>query len=268
MMETLEGGYYKVKYTDIIYSSSDHIATIAFNRPKKRNAFRMQTLNELADAMDKASADPSIGVIILAAEGEKAFSAGGDLAEMHTLDAEGGRKFAEVLLKAAGSFLNSPKPVIAKVDGICLGGGHDIQLLCDFTIATERSSFGQTGPKYGLAPVWGGPQILPHLIGFKKAAEVTFLCKLYSAQEALDLGLISKVVPEKSLDKEIEAICNTLLERSPQATKILRGAFFKDIYSRLKRDLDEFAKLFGTAELCEGTTAFMEKRKPDWNQFR
>lgn len=253
---------------DILYTVDGHVARLYFNRPEKLNAFRMQTLKELTRAMRAANKDPVVGVIILSGTGDKAFSAGGDLAEMYDLDKAGGRLFASVLYKAAEAFLKSSKPIIARIDGFCLGGGHDIQLLCDLSIASERSIFGQAGPKYGLAPVWGGPQILPHLVGFKKAAAITFLGRRYSAREALHLGLINEVVAAEKLDETVDGLAEEILAKSPQALRILRQAFFQDFAERFKKDLAQFAKLFGTPELKAGIGAFLERRAPLWNQFR
>jgi dihydroxynaphthoic acid synthetase len=255
-------------YQDLLYEIHDGAATITLNRPEKLNAFRNQTLIELTKALAAAIKDRSVGVIVIAGAGGKAFSVGGDISEMNGLNRKSGRIFVQNLLKLGKIFLTCPKPIVAKVNGYCIGGGNEIQLFCDLTIASDRSVFGQTGPKVGSAPLWGGTQILPLLVGLKKAKGIIFLCKQYSAAEAFQMGLINQVVPESELDQTVETICKEILAKSPQSLRLVKRALHRNLFTTLQKDLADLAKIYGTAELAEGMNAFLEKRRPDFSRFR
>ena len=249
-------------YTDILYESSNGIATITLNRPEKLNAFRDQTIVEFTQAMNRAVRDRGIGVIVITGAGEKAFCVGGDIGEMKDLDRRTGRAFVGKLLRLGKLFLTSPKPTIAKVNGYCLGGGNEIQLFCDLTIASDKSLFGQTGPKVGSAPLWGGTQILPMLVGLKRAHEMIYLCRQYAAREAKEMGLINQVVPEIGLNPAVERVCQEILEKGPQAIQLARLALHRGLLATLEQDLKRLGKIYGSEELHEGMTAFLEKRPP------
>lgn len=255
-------------FQDILLKSHNGIATITINRPDKLNAFRGQTIIEMERAIRTAIRERGVGVIVITGAGDKAFCVGGDIAEMNDLSAKTGRLFVTKLLKLAKSFIASPKPIIAKVNGYCLGGGNEIQLFCDLTIASEKSVFGQTGPKVGSAPLWGGTQSLPLLVGPKKAHEITFLCHQYPAREALEMGLINKVVPELSLDSITELICREILEKSPQAIALARASLHEGLLTKIEKDLKKLPKIYGSPELKEGMSAFLEKRKPDYSKLK
>ncbi len=257
-------------YQDILYASANGVATITLNRPEKLNAFRSQTLGELTQALNAAIKDKAIGVIVItgAQAAKPSFCVGGDLAEMKTLTAQTCPGFMQRLLHLGRTLLNAPKPLLAKVDGYCLGGGNEIQLFCDLTIASDRSTFGQVGPKVGSIPLWGGTQILPRLVGMKRAKEMIFLCHPYSAAEALEMGLINRVVPTSDLDTTTQRVAQELLVMSPQALRLARQALHEGILKELERDLKKLQKIYGSAELHEGMSAFLEKRTADFARFR
>jgi len=183
---------------------------------------------------------------------------------MKGLNRKTGRSFVQKLVRLARLFLTSPKPIIAKVNGYCLGGGNEIQLFCDLTIASEKSVFGQVGPKVGSAPLWGGTQILPLVVGLKRAHEIIYLCRQYPAREAKEMGLINQVVPEVGLDGAVERICLEILEKSPQAIRLARRSLREGILPRIRKELNHLSRVYGGPELREGMTSFLEKRRPDW----
>lgn len=255
-------------FADLLFESKNGVTTITLNRPEKLNAFRGQTILEMTAALQKAIGDRSVGVIVIAGAGGKAFCVGGDIEEMKGLDRKTGLIFVKRLAKLARLFCTSPKPLIAKVNGYCLGGGHEIQLFCDLTLASEKSIFGQSGPKVGSAPLWGGTQILPLLVGLKRAHEITYLCHQYPAREALAMGLINRVVPEISLDSITENLCQEILQKSPQSLKFARRSLHEGLLPKIERDLRRLVSIYGGEELREGMNAFLEKRSPDFSRFR
>jgi dihydroxynaphthoic acid synthetase len=262
---------FPMEYEDVIYKKSDGRAKISINRPKAHNSFRSRTLEELTEAFKDASEDSRVGAVILTAEGGKAFCSGGDIAEMLALTPATGRVFVLKLFHLFSLIRQCPKPVIAAVDGYCLGGGNEINLVCDLTIATEKSVFGQVGPTVGSVPVLAGTQILPRLVGDKKAKEIIFLCGKYSAREALEMGWINKVVPDGSLEEETEAWVSRILQMSPQSLRLSKTSlnFESDLlHSSYMHGIEMLSATYGSEELKEGMASFMEKRKPDFNRFR
>ena len=257
-----------VSFEDLIFTVREGVATMTLNRPEKLNAFRNQTLAELNKGLTQAIRDRSVGVIVLAGAGGKAFSVGGDISEMKSLNRKTGRIFVQNLLRLGKTFLTCPKPIVAKVNGYCIGGGNEIQLFCDLTIASDKSVFGQVGPKVGSAPLWGGTQILPLLVGLKKAKEIVFLCKQYTAAEAVQMGLINQVVPESDLERTVETICKEILAKSPQSIRLVKKALHRNLIAALQKDLKDLEKIYGTTELAEGMNAFLEKRAADFSRFR
>jgi dihydroxynaphthoic acid synthetase len=258
-------------YEDIIYEKKDGIARITINRPKVLNSFRSKTLDELAAAFDDANLDDSVGVVVLTGAGEKAFCAGGDISEMGELNPSAGGKFLGKCIKVSTAIRNCAKPVIAMVRGYCLGGGHELHLMCDLTLAAESARFGQTGPTVGSVPIWGGTQMLPRIVGEKKAREIIFLCRRYSAREAEEMGLINKAVPDDKLEEETMAWCARILEMSPQALSVAKVSlnFETDLmYASFMHGKEMLRLAYSTDEIKEGMNAFMEKRKPDFGKFR
>src|SRR3954453_17400626 len=221
-------------YEDIRYETAEGIAKLTINRPEVRNAFRPQTLIELADAFNRAREDLDIGVIILTGEGPLAFCSGGDqrvrgdagyLAEDEAAQRGVGR-FHVTDLQVQMRRL--PKPIVALVAGYALGGGPVLHVVCDLTIAAHNARFGQTGPKVGSFDGGFGASALARLVGPKKAKEIWFLCRQYDAREALDMGLVNTVVPLERLEEETVRWCREMLELSPFALRLLKASFNAD----------------------------------------
>jgi len=256
---------------DVLFTKVDGVATITINRPKAYNAFRNLTLDELADCFEDATRDETVGVVVLTATGPKAFCTGGDVKEEDGFDLVKGREHHRRLMRLSEVIRNCGKPVIAAVRGYCLGGGNSLMLQCDMTIATEQSKFAQVGPKMGSAPLWWSTQLLPQLIGDKKAREMVMLCRQYTADEAERMGLINKVVPDHQLETEVAQWCQELLDKSPQALRLSKmslNSVGDQQWSAVVHGLGLLAYAHGTEEFHEGTQAFVEKRKPDWRRFR
>ena len=260
------------EYTDIYYDTLEGIAKITINRPEVRNAFRPQTVSEMSEVFRLAEADRSIGVIILTGQGEKAFCAGGDQKiRGHAGYQDGTGRESLNVLEFQRQIRRCPKPVVAMVAGYAIGGGHVLHLMCDLTLAAENAVFGQTGPKVGSFDGGFGASYLARIVGQKKAREIWFLCRQYSAQEALEMGLINRVVPLERLEAETIQWCREMLEKSPVALQCLKAALNADCDGQA--GLQELAGcatmlFYQTAEAQEGRDAFVEKRKPDFQQFK
>lgn len=262
----------KIKdYEDILFEKFEGIAKITINRPKVYNAFRPQTNREMLDAMDYCRESQEIGVIILTGIGDKAFCSGGDqnVKGIGGYIDDGGVPRLNVLdlHKAIRSI---PKPVIALVNGYAIGGGNVLQVVCDLTIASENARFGQTGPKVGSFDAGFGSSYLARCVGQKKTREIWFLCKQYTAQEALEMGMVNKVVPLEKLEDETVEWCKTILSRSPFAIRMIKRALNAELDGQ--RGLMEFAgdatlMYYLMAEAQEGKNAFLEKRDPNFEQF-
>ena len=260
------------EYTDIYYDTLEGIAKITINRPEVRNAFRPQTVSEMSEVFRLAEADRSIGVIILTGQGEKAFCAGGDQKiRGHAGYQDGTGRETLNVLEFQRQIRRCPKPVVAMVAGYAIGGGHVLHLMCDLTLAAENAVFGQTGPKVGSFDGGFGASYLARIVGQKKAREIWFLCRQYSAQEALEMVLINRVVPLDQLEAETIQWCREMLEKSPVALQCLKAALNADCDGQA--GLQELAGcatmlFYQTAEAQEGRDAFVEKRKPDFQQFK
>ncbi|MDF2629332.1 MAG: menB [Symbiobacteriaceae bacterium] len=257
--------------SDVLFGCDGGSARITINRPEVHNAFRNQTLDELTEAFEAANRDDGVGVIVLGAAGGRAFCSGGDVNEEDAFDPVRGRQHHRRLIRLSEAIRNGGKPVVCAVDGYCLGGGNSLMLLCDLTIATEGSVFGQVGPKMGSAPLWWSTQLLPRLVGEKRAREIVFLCRRYSAPEALQMGWINRVVPAAALEAAVQEWCETLLSMSPQALRIAKMSLNYEsdqLWASVVHGLGLLAYAHGTEEFHEGTRAFLEKRRPDWGQFR
>ena len=256
---------------DILVERKNGIGRITLNRPETLNALRTQTLKEIAALLTEWSKDPSIGVIVLTGTGDKAFCVGGDISEMQNFGRSGGKAFSKLCLDLTKVLFRLPVPLIARVNGYCLGGGHELNVMCDISIASDKAIFGQTGIKVGLLPVWSSPAILPRIIGEKKSREMVFLGKKYTAHEALTMGLINTVVPHDQLDQETDRWCQQILEMSPQALRLTKKCLNWE-WEQRKPLFEEGARLLSktylSEEFLEGTTAFLEKRKPDFMKFR
>lgn len=251
--------------------TDDGIAKITINRPEVRNAFTPLTVQEMIEAFNICRDESSIGVVILTGEGDKAFCSGGDQRVRGKGGYVGADGIARLNVLDLQKLIRSlPKPVVAMVAGYAVGGGHVLHLVCDLTIAADNGVFGQTGPKVGSFDGGLGSAYLARVVGQKKAREIWFLCKQYSAKEALDMGLINTVVPLARLEEETLSWCRTMLERSPLALRCLKSALNADCDGQI--GLLDFAgnatlMYYLSEEAQEGRNAYVEKRKPDFAQF-
>ena len=258
-------------YDDILYERADGIAKITINRPEVRNAFRPKTLAELRDAFSRAHLDLDVGVVVLTGAGREAFCSGGDQrirGEGGYVDDAGTPELS--VLQLQRQIRTIPKPVIAMVAGYAIGGGHVLHIVCDLTIAADNAVFGQTGPKVGSFDGGYGSTLLARIVGHKKAREIWYLCRQYSAQEALEMGLINAVVPLDRLEEETIDWCREILQRSPMALRLLKAAFNADTdgLAGLQQLAGDATLLYYlTDEAKEGQRAFLEKRKPDFSKF-
>ncbi|MEO1823460.1 MAG: 1,4-dihydroxy-2-naphthoyl-CoA synthase [Candidatus Lambdaproteobacteria bacterium] len=260
-------------YTDINFEKSNEgIAKITINRPEVRNAFRPLTVREMRSALNEAREDTKIGVIILTGEGEKAFCSGGDQRIRGSAgyeDSETGHVRLNVL-DFQREIRTCPKPVVAMVAGYAIGGGHVLHVMCDLTIAADNAIFGQTGPKVGSFDGGYGSSYLARMVGQKKAREIWFLCRQYTAQQALEMGMVNTVVPLEKLEEETLQWSREMLQHSPMALRCLKSALNADCDGQA--GLQELAGnatmlYYMSEEGQEGRNAYLEKRKPDFNKF-
>jgi len=267
-------------YEDILYERAAEpdsgIAKITINRPEVRNAFRPQTIVEISQAMEHAREDTQIGVIILTGAGPLAFCSGGDqrvrgdsgyLAEDASGRAGVGRFHVTDLHV---QIRRLPKPVVAMVAGYAIGGGHVLHLVCDLTIAAENARFGQVGPRVGSFDGGFGAGLLANQVGPKKAKEIWFLCRQYSAQEALEMGLVNTVVPLERLEDETVQWCREMLALSPFSLRLLKASFnaAEDGLAGIQQLAHDANLLFyGSEEAQEGRDAYKQKRSPDFSRF-
>ena len=251
------------EYLDILYQEQNGVATITFNRPDVLNAFRLGTYEEVTHALHRAGWNKEIGVIVLTGVG-RAFGVGGDSSDKKSTRAGHGTLGVPVeALHAA--IRDVPKPVIAKVRGYAIGGGNVLVTICDLTLAADTAIFGQVGPKVGSVDPGYGTAYLSRIVGEKKAREIWYLCRRYSAAEALAMGLINKVVPDAELDAEVDKWCAEIMQMSPTAIAIAKRSFNADsdnIKGIANLGFQAVSLFYGTDEAKEGGNAFREKRKP------
>ena len=255
----------RVTFEDILYDARDGIAWITINRPDVRNAFRSQTVDELIRAFRAAWADRAVGVAVLTGAGDKAFSAGGDQRERGTSGYGGASGLGMDVHGLHGVIRAIPKPVIAMVNGFAIGGGHVLHVLCDLSIAADTAIFGQVGPRVGSVDPGFGTAYLARIVGEKKAREIWYLCRQYTAQEALAMGLVNAVVPAAQLRTETERWCRELLEKSPTALRLAKQSFNADteqLGGITELGFSALELYYGTEEAEEGRKAFLEKRPP------
>ena len=263
-------------YSDILYHKTDGIAKITINRPHKRNAFRPQTVFELYDAFVNAREDQNIGVVLFTGagphtDGKYAFCAGGDQSvrgKAGYVDEAGVPRLNVLDLQRL--IRSMPKVVIALVAGYAIGGGHVLHIICDLTIAADNAIFGQTGPKVGSFDGGFGSSYLARIVGQKKAREIWFLCRQYTAQQALEMGLVNCVVPVEELETEGIKWASEILQKSPIAIRCLKAAFNADCDGQAGlQELAGNATLlyYMTEEGAEGKNAFLEKRPPDFRRY-
>jgi len=258
-------------FEDIRYEKAEGIAKITINRPEVRNAFRPLTVREMMRALEDARDDAAIGVIILTGQGPDAFCSGGDIrvrGDAGYAD-QGGVERLNVL-DFQRQIRTCPKPVIAMVAGWAIGGGHVLHVMCDLTIAADNAKFGQSGPKVGSFDGGYGASYLARIVGQKKAREIWFLCRVYDARQAMEMGLVNHVVSYEELEIETVAWCREILQKSPLAIRCLKAALNADCDGQAGlQELAGNATLlyYMTEEGQEGRDAFMEKRPPDFSKF-
>ena len=258
-------------YEEICFDFFEGIAKITINRPRYRNAFTPRTVQEISDALVYCRESQDVCVVVLTGAGDKAFCSGGDMNVKGRGGYVGGDGVPRLnVLDVQKQIRSLPKPVIAMVNGYAIGGGHVLHLMCDLTIASDNAIFGQTGPKVGSFDAGFGASYLARIVGQKKAREIWFLCRQYSAAEAEQMGMVNKVVPLELLEDEVVDWAKTMMERSPLALRMIKAG--------LNAELDGQAgiqELAGDAtmlyymldEAQEGGRAFLEKRKPDFSKY-
>ena len=255
-------------YEDIIYQADNGVATIAINRPQKFNAFRGKTCEELISAFHRAGWNRDIGVIVLTGAGEKTFCTGGDQGA-HEGSYDGRGMIGLPIEDLQRVIRDVPKPVIAKVRGYAIGGGNVLALICDLTIAAESAVFGQVGPKMGSVDPGFGTAYMARVIGEKRAREVWYLCRRYSARDALAMGMVNAVVPDGELDAEVARWCAEIVEKSPTAIAIAKRSFNADtagIIGIADMGMQALSMYYQTDESKEGVQALKEKRKPEFRK--
>ncbi len=272
------------EYDDIRYEHAEmtlgaapvRLAKLTICRPEVRNAFRPRTVVELADALDRAREDPTVGVIILTGEGDDAFCSGGDQRARGDSGYEGDDELSH---RGYGRFhitdfqvdiRRCPKPVVAMVAGYAIGGGHVLHVVCDLTIAADNARFGQSGPRVGSFDGGFGAGLLARMVGPKKAKEIWFLCRQYDAEAALAMGLVNTVVPLAELEEETVRWCTEMLALSPFALRLMKASFHadEDGLSGIQQLAHDANLLFyGAPEAQHGRDAFKEKERPDFTRF-
>jgi dihydroxynaphthoic acid synthetase len=258
-------------YEDIEFAIADGVATITINRPEVRNAFRLQTLDELRDAVLTAENDSNVGVLVLTGAGDKAFCSGGDVRMESESNGSQARLLGQKCMALSLAIRTIGKPVIAKVRGWCIGGGNELNLICDLTVAGESAKFGQAGAKMGSVPIWWGTQLLPRVIGDKRAKEVVFLCQPFTAAEAQAIGWINRVVPDDELDAAVKEWCDRILTLSPQALRVAKHQLNMEAdrqWPSIPAGYEFISFIHDTPEFHEGALAFLEKRPAEFGKYR
>ena len=259
------------EYSDIIYEHAEGIARITINRPEVRNAFRPETVIELLDAFADARENSGIGVVLFTGAGTQAFCSGGDQRVRGDAGYVGKDGVPRLNVLDLQRMIRSlPKPVIAVVAGYAIGGGNVLQVVCDLTIAADNAIFGQTGPRVGSFDGGYGSTYLARIVGHKKAREIWYLCRQYTAHEALAMGLVNTVVPLAQLEEEAVRWAREILEKSPMALRVLKAAFNADTdgLAGLQQLAGDATLLYYLSpEAKEGRDAYLEKRTPDFSKF-
>lgn len=263
-----------MEFEDIIYDKPwagiEGAARIMINRPQVRNAFRGRTTVELQQALEDAAFDLGVGAIVLTGAGDKAFCSGGDFADAGQKSPRYSPEIIHIL-DVHRLIREAPKPVIAAVNGYAIGGGHVLHVICDLTIASETAIFGQTGPRVGSFDAGFGSAYLARVIGEKRAREMWFLCRRYTAQEAYQMGLVNKVVPPDQLEEETKKWCREILNLSPTALRYLKASFnaFTDsVFGIETMSMHSLMDYYKSEEAQEGMKAWLEKRPPNWAKYR
>ncbi|MFZ4604070.1 MAG: enoyl-CoA hydratase/isomerase family protein [Caulobacterales bacterium] len=255
----------------ILYETNSGVARITINHPERLNALDDEDWLTLAQAFERADADPEIGVIVLTGAGDRSFCAGGYLKNVAEVNVERSRRLYRNSGRLFNAMRKARQPVIGRINGYAIGGGNEILIHCDLAVAAEHAKLGQVGPKIGSVPIWGATNLHALNIGEKRAKEMVFLCQQFTAQEALELGWINKVVPYAELDAAVDAWCEELLDKSPlylELAKVSANAWWDMMQPAITHGEQFLMKAAGTPQNVEGARAFMEKRPPNWRQFR
>ncbi|MEW6441082.1 MAG: enoyl-CoA hydratase-related protein [bacterium] len=263
-----------MEFADIRYEKKDHVIRITIDRPQRYNACTAATVHELIEALQRAWLDRDAGVVVFTGAGDKAFCTGGD----QMIREKGGYRDERALLplevgwqQVTQLIRTLPKPVLARVNGYAIGGGHVWQMVCDLTIAADHAQFGQAGPRVGSFDPGYGTADLVRCVGLKKAKEIWYMCRRYTAEQALAMGLVNCVVPLDKLDDEVGRWCQELLEKSPTSLKMLKYAFLADSDGATgitHLGVGGLSLYYDTDEAIEGRNAFVEKRTPDFAPYR
>jgi 2-ketocyclohexanecarboxyl-CoA hydrolase len=261
-----------VELTDVVYDVSGGIATITINRPERYNAFTAHTVDELIRCFKTAWASRDVGVVILTGSGDKAFCTGGDQKQRAETGDYGPSETGLFEIETLHRVIRDiPKPVIAAVNGFAIGGGHVLHVVCDLTIASETARFGQSGPRVGSFDAGFGSAYLARIVGEKRAREIWYLCRQYTAEQALSWGLVNAVVPPDRLMDEARAWAEEILTKSPYAIRFLKHSFnaeHEGIAGISQLAFDALELFVGSEEAAEGVKAFNEKRDPDFGPYR
>ncbi len=253
-------------YENILFESKEGIAYITLNRPQKLNALNRKTMHELQEAFSACKTDDAVRGVILTGAGEKAFAAGADIEELAQMSPNEARRFAMEMQEILGAIEHFPKPVIAAVNGYCLGGGNELAMACHMRWAAENAKFGQPEVNLGIIPGNGGTQRLPRLVGRGRAIELVISGNFIDAQEAYRIGLVNHVVPQAELIAACETFLKTVFKKGPVAVELALSAVSHGLEMPLEEGIAYEASLFGAAfateDMKEGTRAFLEKREP------
>ena len=255
-------------YEQIAYEKKDRVAIITINRPKMMNALNTSVASEMRQALADAEDDGGIRVIVITGAGDRAFCAGADIGELAPLSGVQARDFSARAQLLTTQIEGMRKPVVARINGLCLGGGNELAMSCDFRIASDKAMFGQPEINLGILPGMGGTQRLTRLAGKAKAVEMNMLGEMVSAAEALRTGLVNRVVPPADLDMAVEDLTGKLASKGPVALGLIKRAvnngWDMDIDRALQFEAECFGAACSTEDAREGTRAFMEKRKPEF----
>jgi dihydroxynaphthoic acid synthetase len=261
----------KMSDADILFERRGRSAWITINRPQRLNSFTLEGARQLVQFFKDANDDPDVGVIVLTGAGDRAFCTGGDIGDFENFTLEVERQLNSEVLRLSHEMRNGGKPVIARVNGFCIGAGNEINMQCDLTIAADHSKFGQTGPKMGSSPNWWATQMLPRVVGEKRAREIVYMTRQYTAADAVELGWANVAVPSERLDDEVNKWVDELLTKSPTALRLAKMAINQgsdQMVGAVMQGMESVRFFHQTGESREGMQAFLEKRPADfWSNY-
>ncbi|MCW2725513.1 MAG: 1,4-Dihydroxy-2-naphthoyl-CoA synthase [Frankiales bacterium] len=250
---------------EVLFDVADGVARITLNRPERLNAFTLDGARRMRACFEEATNDRSVGVVVLTGTGDRAFCTGGDVGDFAEFTIDVDRAMNAELLRLSHEMRTGGKPIIARVNGYCMGAGNELNMQCDLTVAADHAQFGQTGPKMGSTPNWWVTQLLPRSVGEKRAREIVYLCNRYTAQQAEEMGWVNRVVPADQLDAAVDEWCQSLLEKSPTALRLAKMAINQasdQLSGAVTQGMELITFFHDTDESREGMQAFVEKRKP------